>query len=73
MIRFNKIKLKKIIHSYNLKKKTKQYGFKIFSFFGYLNLNFLSIEKKEKVIKNTGFIIDKAIEIFRYKKNTNQY
>lgn len=41
--------------------------------FGWLNLAFLSEEKRKKVMKKAGLINHEAVEIFESGKNNNEY
>lgn len=38
-----------------------------------LNLSFLSLEKRQKVIKKFELIYTKVVKNFEYKKNNNRY
>lgn len=39
--------------------------------FGRLNLALLTPEKRQKVMKKTGLMHTKAVEVFEYRKNNN--
>ena len=41
--------------------------------FGHLNLALLSPKKKEEVLKKSGLMYTKLVEIFEYEKNNNEY
>lgn len=41
--------------------------------FGQLNLAFLTLEKRDKVIKKYKLVSIKAMKIFKYKKNYYKY
>lgn len=41
--------------------------------FGQLNLAFLTLKKRDKVVKKYELVSIKAVRIFKYKKNNNEY
>lgn len=41
--------------------------------FGQLNLAFLSLEKRDKVVKKCRLVFTEAVEIFEYRKNNDRY
>lgn len=41
--------------------------------YGRLNLNFFTLEKREKIAQTTGLLETKAVEIFEYGKNNARY
>lgn len=47
--------------------------FEFFLYFGFLNLFFLILEKREQIKKKTKLVEIKAIEIFKYRKNNDKH
>lgn len=41
--------------------------------FGRLNLSSLSLEKRQEIVKKSGFTHTEAVEIFEYGKNNDKY
>ena len=46
---------------------------KFILFYRQLNLASFTLEKQEKVVKQMGLTITKAVKIFKYRKNNNRY
>lgn len=47
--------------------------FEFLILFGWLNLFFLNLEKREYIKKEIRLVKTKVIEIFQYKKNNDKY
>ena len=41
--------------------------------FGRLNLNSLSFQKRKAVVEKCNLLKTKAVEVFEYRKNNNEY
>lgn len=53
--------------------KTGYNSLEIYFFFRRLNLFFLNLEKKQKIIKKTGLTYTKTLKNFEYEKNNEKY